>query len=852
MDLGTYLPTPGSDPVDVVDAVATWSAASGRELYPHQLEAALALSVGDHVILATPTGSGKSLVATVAMALALNAGERAVWTAPIKALVTEKFFDLVALFGAHRVGLATGDAVINGHADLLVCTAEVLANQALGADAGFGLACLDEFHYYADRDRGWAWQIPLLEMTRCQFLLASATLGETRAIAQDLQTRSGRAVTAVVTAHRPTPLYHRWRTTPVAESVKAAIEDGLSPVYVVHSTQAAAIQRAQALTSLALTDRGRRDAIGEALAGIAMTSGFGQTLSRLIRNGVGVHHAGMLPRHRRLVERLAAEGLLAVICGTDTLGVGVNIPIRTVVMTGLTKYDGAKVRVYSAREFHQLAGRAGRPGFDPDGHIWVQAPEHVIDNQRALDKAGDDPRARRRATRAKAPEGFVHYDEATLQRLVAATPEPLVSRFRVTTDLVATVLARPDGPDALKHLLATNHDPIERRRQHKRRALAVYRSLEAAGVARRRRDLDGRCLGVEIGALDEGCAGDGRRSSLRFSSPLSLFAVEVIDTFDTTAPDHHLDVVSVIESITEDPRPILLAQRDRARAAAIAQMKADGVAYEERIERLEGIEWPRPLAPVIEACFDTYRAAHPWIDSEPSPKSIVREMYERGDTFTTFVQRYQLTRSEGSLLRYLSDVWRLLERSLPDGARVSALNDVAEWLGTLIRTTDATLLEEWELLARLESGAAPEPPDTVESTGSPSMTADGEIPPAWRTAVRTVVFRWVELLAARSSGLLADRCANWSASQIDDAMAPYWAEYDHLAIDADARSAQWFELVEDPPGSAPQRWMVTQILVDPDNSGCWRLTASVDLAEARLAGAPTPVLESIGPVPEPV
>ena len=209
-----------------------------------------------------------------------------------------------------------------------------------GPASDFGFACLDEFHYYADRDRGWAWQVPLLEMTNCQMLLASATLGDMTAIITDLERRSGRSVTAVTSVDRPTPLYHQWRMTSVADSVLDAVKEGLSPVYVVHANQAAAIERAQALVSMTVTTRTQREAIVAAMAGEKMGRGFGETLDRLIRNGVGVHHAGMLPRYRRLVERLAGAGLLPVICGTDTLGVGVNIPIRTVLMTALTKFDG--------------------------------------------------------------------------------------------------------------------------------------------------------------------------------------------------------------------------------------------------------------------------------------------------------------------------------------------------------------------------------------------------------------------------------------------------------------------------------------------------------------------------------
>lgn len=821
MNLAELLPPIGSDPVEVVDAFATWAASGDRPLYPHQEEAALALATGDHVVLATPTGSGKSLVATAGIALAMNRRERAVWTAPIKALVAEKFFDLVDLLGAARVGLATGDATINADAPVLVCTAEVLAQHALatGRSSDFGFACLDEFHFYGDPARGWAWQIPLLTLDRCQMLLASATLGDVSGLVADLERRSGRGVSEVTSVTRPTPLHHQWRTTPVADSVREAIAEGLGPVYVVHSTQAAAIERAQALSSLPLTTREQREAIATALAGERLRTGFATVLARLLSHGVGVHHAGMLPRHRRLVERLAADGLLAVICGTDTLGVGVNLPLRTVVLTALTKFDGHRVRRLSAREFHQLAGRAGRPGFDPDGHVWAQAPDHVIDHLRAVAKAGDDPKALKKAGRAKVPEGFVHYDDETFQRLVQARPEALKSRFRVTADLVASVLSRPDGPQALFDLLATNHDPEPERRRHRKRALAIYRTLEAAGVAARIRDETGRCVGVSVGSLDE--AGD--RIELRLSSPLTTFAIEVIDTFDREDPGYVTDVVSVVESILEDPRAVLGAQLDAARAAAVAEMKADGVPYEERMARLDEVTAPRPLAELLEACFSSYLEHHPWVDSVPAPKSIVREMLENGDTFATFVRRYRLDRSEGLVLRYLTDAWRTLDRSLPEGAITPELDDVVTWLAGMIRAVDATLLEEWERLAGLGSDPRDEPAAPAAYHGAP---------PAWRTAVRTAMFGWVELLARRDHETLSQRCGI-DVQTLDSAMSPYWDEFDTIHTDGDARSRAMFDLEE-----TSEAWTMVQRLADPADSGEWRLVARLDVAESLEAGSP--------------
>jgi superfamily II RNA helicase len=827
------MPPPGSDPAEVIDAFATWATEGGRALYAHQEDAALALAGGEHVVLATPTGSGKSLVAIIGILLALNRGERAVWTAPIKALVAEKFFDLAALLGPERVGLATGDAGINSEASVLVCTAEIFANMTLAqgalspADGGMGFACLDEFHYYGDHERGWAWQVPLLTAHRTQFLLMSATLGDMTAISTDLEQRSGRTVTEVTTAKRPTPLYPMWRETAVADTVTEAIEKGLSPVYVVHGSQASAIERAQGLSSLPLTTRAQREAIVAALADVRFAPGFGQTLSRLVRNGVGVHHAGMLPRYRRLVERLAGEGLLPVICGTDTLGVGVNIPIRTVLLTALTKFDGQRVRSFSAREFHQLAGRAGRAGFDPDGHVWAQAPDHVIENEKALTRAGDDPKARRKVTRKQPPKDFIHYDNKSFDRLLAARPEPLVSRFAVGADLVATVLDRPDGPEAIKDLLRTNHDPEQKKRRHIRRAIRVYKSLEAAGVAERVRDENGRTIGVRIGSVVEG---SDDRAMLRFAAPLMPFAIEVISTLDTEDPSYHLDVVSVVESVLDDPRQILFAQKDAVVQAEIARMKQEGIPYEERITKLDHLTWPKPLEELLGACFDTYREHHPWVETNPSPKSILRELLESGETFGGFVHRYKLERSEGLLLRYLTDAWRTLDRSLPETAYTDMLEDVIVWLASLIRATDASLLDEWTQL----SGAAP---DTA-----PRVVADPVwgAPKAWRTAVRTAAFGWVELLARRSYEPLAAR-SGWASHDLAGAMRPFWTEHEWIAIDAAARANAFFTLEE-----SPTTWTIRQQLVDPAGSGEWSFTATVDVAEAMEAGGPTLKLVTLG------
>jgi superfamily II RNA helicase len=372
----------GADADELFASFAAWALACGTPLYPAQEEALIELLGGANVILATPTGSGKSLVATGAQYAALAAGARSYYTAPIKALVSEKFFALCAVFGADNVGMLTGDAAVNAGAAIIACTAEVLANIALreGAHADIGLVVMDEFHFYGDPDRGWAWQVPLLELPRAQFLLMSATLGDVTFLREDLTRRTGRPTALVANAERPVPLYYSYATTPMHETIAELLDTRQSPVYVVHFTQQSALERAQALMSVNVCSKDEKAAIANLIGGFRFSTAFGSTLSRLVRHGIGVHHAGMLPKYRRLVEQLAQAGLLKVICGTDTLGVGINVPIRTVVFSALSKYDGTRSRLLNAREFHQIAGRAGRAGYDTAGTVIVQAPDHEVEN----------------------------------------------------------------------------------------------------------------------------------------------------------------------------------------------------------------------------------------------------------------------------------------------------------------------------------------------------------------------------------------------------------------------------------------------------------------------------------------
>ncbi|WP_278264016.1 DEAD/DEAH box helicase [Nocardia sp. AG03] len=820
MDLTDLLDIPGTDADALYESFAMWADEQGTTLYPAQDEALMELASGANVILATPTGSGKSLVAVGAHLFAMANGQRSYYTAPIKALVSEKFFALCEVFGAENVGMVTGDAAVNADAPIICATAEILANLALreGAAAEVGQVVMDEFHFYADPDRGWAWQVPIVELPRAQFLLMSATLGEVDFFATDLERRTGRSTAVVAGTERPVPLTFSYVRTPITETLEELVTTHQAPVYVVHFTQAAALERAQALTSVNFASRAEKDAIATAIGEFRFAAGFGKTLSRLIRHGIGVHHAGMLPKYRRLVEKLAQDGLLKVVCGTDTLGVGINVPIRTVLLTGLTKYDGVRTRRLKAREFHQIAGRAGRAGFDTMGTVVVQAPEHEVENARLLAKAGDDPKKQRKVQRRKPPEGFVSWSEETFDRLVTAQPEPMVSRFTVTNSLLLNVIARPGNCfDAMRHLLEDNHEPRPAQRKHILRAIRLYRALRDAGVVQQlsEPDAQGRMARLTV---------DLQRD-FALDQPLSPFALAAFELLDRESPTYTLDVVSLIEATLEDPRQLLMAQQHKARGAAVAEMKAEGIEYEERMELLEEVTWPKPLAELIEPAFETYRAGHPWVSEfAPSPKSVVRDMIERAMTFAELISFYELARSEGVVLRYLADAYRALRRTVPDAARTEELDDLVEWLGELIRQVDSSLLDEWEQLTN--PGAET---DTEQvAFGAEAVRPISANERAFRVMVRNAMFRRVELASRQRWDDLDELSpgTDWA-----EELAPYFDEYETLGTGPDARGPQLFQ-VEKRPGF----WHVRQVLDDPAGDHGWALTAIVDLDESDAAG----------------
>ncbi len=827
------------------------------QLYPAQESAILELFEEKNVILNTPTGSGKSLVATALHFKAVAQGRRSVYTCPIKALVNEKWLALCREFGPDNVGLSTGDASVNRDAPILCCTAEILANIALreGAQANVQDVVMDEFHYYADRERGWAWQAPLLTLPRTRFLLMSATLGDTSFFEEALTRLNGRITATVSSIDRPVPLEHAYSELPLAKTLESLVADGKAPVYVVHFTQLEAAQSAQDFTSINVCTREEKAAIGNALEGFKFSSPYGPEIKKWLRHGIGLHHAGLLPKYRVLIEQLAQKGLLKVICGTDTLGVGINVPIRTVLFTRLCKFDGQKTGILTARDFHQIGGRAGRKGFDDRGWVVAQAPEHVIENLKLAEKTARD--GKKTVKRQPPEKNFVNWDKNTFSRLIVAPPERLTSRFQVTHGMLLNVLSRKgDGCRAMQDLIRDCHESPRQKQAHIKRGWQLFRSLVDRKIIEFiPQNEEGQYLRVNVELQDD----------FSMDQVLSLYLLETIPLVDPQQPDYALVLLTLVESILENPEIILRKQLDKVKSAKMAEMKMDGVEYDQRIEELEKLEYPKPNREFVYSTFNAFADRHPWVGQENiRPKSIVREMFEQFRSFADYIRDYELQRAEGVLLRHLNSVFKVLTQTVPDSAKNDQVREMEVYLGSMIRQVDSSLLDEWEKMRdpnyqRAETKEV-RPPGAEEAAAD--VTRDTK---AFTAAIRNRIFTFLrglvvrdfdgalaslnerieeEPVAASPSPSVADADeAAWTANRLREAFEGFEAEHQYLCLDPNARNARHTYVT---PSEDKKTWRVQQMLVDPEEHNDWVAEFEIDLAASRKSGEPAITLRRIG------
>jgi len=882
------------------------------QLYPAQESAILELFEDKNIILNTPTGSGKSLVATALNFQAIAQGRRSIYTCPIKALVNEKFMAMCREFGPDNVGLSTGDASVNRDAPILCCTAEILANIALreGPEANVQEVVMDEFHYYADRDRGVAWQIPLLTLPQARFLLMSATLGDTTFFEEELTRLNGRATVTIASSDRPVPLEHAYSELPLAKTVESLVANGKAPVYVVHFTQLDAAQSAQDFTSINVCSREEKAALASALEGFKFTSPYGPDIKKWLRHGIGVHHAGLLPKYRVLIEQLAQKGLLKIICGTDTLGVGINVPIRTVLFTRLCKYDGQKTALLTARDFHQIGGRAGRKGFDDRGWVVAQAPEHIIENLKLAEKSARD--GKKTVKRQPPDKNFVNWDKNTFLRLIAAPPERLASRFQVTHGMLLNVLSRKgDGCRAMLKLIARCHETPRQKQAHIKRAWQLFRSLldrkivefinrrgartaESASTnpnggqndvrphpdpLPQEREQQSDAAGTsdasehssahrEVLPLPGGEGrGEGERSASKngrklrvnvelqedfsMDQALSLYLLDTIPLVDPQQPDYALVLLTLVESIIEDPDIILRKQLDRLKDQKMAEMKMEGLDYDQRMEELEKLEYPKSNREFIYATFNTFADRHPWVGQENiRPKSIAREMFESFRSFSDYIRDYELQRAEGVLLRHLNQVYKVLAQTVPDAAKNDQVREMGLYLGSMIRQVDSSLLDEWEKMRdpSFQRAEAKEvrPPGADEA--AQDITSDTK---SFTAAIRNRIFVFLRGLVI---GDYEQAVANlnsptdtdgqpWTADRLHAVVEAYEVVHERICLDPNARNARHTYVI---PSEDKKSWRVQQMLVDPEGDNDWVAEFEVDLAQSRALSEPFLQLRRIG------
>ena len=819
--------------------------AEGRklELYPAQESAILELFEEKNVILNTPTGSGKSLVAAALHFKAVAQGKRSVYTCPVKALVNEKWLALCREFGPDNVGLSTGDASVNREAPILCCTAEILANIALreGSQANVQEVIMDEFHYYADRDRGVAWQVPLLTLPQARFLLMSATLGETRFFEQELTRLNRRPTVTVASADRPVPLEFAYSELPLAKTLEGLAVEGKAPVYVVHFTQLEAAQSAQDFTSINVCTRDEKNAIANALEGFKFSSPYGPEIRKWLKHGIGLHHAGLLPKYRVLVEQLAQKGLLKIICGTDTLGVGINVPIRTVLFSRLCKFDGQKTGILSARDFHQIAGRAGRKGFDDRGWVVAQAPEHVIENLKLAEKSARDGK---KTVKRRPPEkNFVNWDKQTFARLIAASPEQLTSRLQVSHGMLLNVLSRKgDGCVAMRNLIRDCHETPKAKKAHTRRAWQLFRSLVNRKIVEFiPRTEEGVYLRVNVELQDD----------FSMDQALSLYLLETIPLLDPQQPDYALVLLTLVESIVEDPDIILRKQLDKLKSQKMAELKLEGIEYEQRMEELEKLEYPKPNREFVYSTFNAFADRHPWVGPENiRPKSIAREMFESFRSFSDYIRDYELQRAEGVLLRHLNSVFKVLAQTVPDAAKTEQVREMELYLGAMIRQIDSSLLEEWEKMRDPNY----QPTETREPRPPGAEEADRDItrdPKTFTATIRNRIFTFLRGLVigefeqdiAQLAPTPASDGQPWTAERLKQTLDLYHSSHQRICLDPNARNARHTYVM---PSEDKRTWRVQQMLVDPDEHNDWVAEFEVDLGESRKLGEPALSLRRLG------
>lgn len=685
--------------------------ARGLEPYPVQEQAFDHIFAGRSVLVTVPTGTGKTVIGKAAIHKALALGQKAIYTSPLRALTEEKYRELCEDFGADRVGFATGDYKVNPEAPVQVVVAEILWNRIFGERAGrlADVVVMDEAHYFNDPERGYVWEQSIIGMDpRTQLVLLSATVGDPQQFCAWVYSVRRVEMELVQSHERRVPLYHEYREAYLIEVVRELYDKGDWPAIIFSFSRDQCFEWARLLRSCPrFTTDEERARIEAACDEELLQGGLAKELRALLVHGIGVHHAGILPRYKQLVERLTLERLCKFVVSTETISAGINLPAKRVVFPALRKFIKGKPRLVTSAEYHQMAGRAGRPQFDKEGIAIALAPEGVVQELRKelkeLQKRGRAPseieterlrkacyaRARSQAQAA----GDVTWDRETHRKLVEGKPAALASKTKVTPEQILAIglpdLQAPPPPDGTRlppyldlhmrsvidHLLLDERSKAEARRTLD----MIIDNLKALGVL----DEHGRQIAGKMINRLRGIDGPFVYYLLMNRDVGYELARELVEFL----VDH--DVIHrILGREGDEKRREWIHKRLRERRRDEPMVTWEDV--EEEYERT----FPRELSEV-EKVHQEFVAGlpHPELHGGKVQKTIWKKMEEENLSFLEFVSQNGLEHEEGNLFTYLARVMKFA-RMLHEATTLDEFHELEVRVRRRLSAIDERVLEE--------------------------------------------------------------------------------------------------------------------------------------------------------------
>lgn len=692
-----------------------WS--RGLEPYPVQEQALAHIFAGTSVLVTVPTGTGKTLMAKAALHAALGRGHRAIYTTPLRALTEEKYRELSADFGEHNVGFATGDYKVNRDAPIQVEVAEILWNRIV-ADKHVSpaeIVVMDEGHYFNDPERGYVWEQSIIGLDpRTQLVVLSATVGHPEKFCHWVELTRRVTMALVDSRERKVPLVHEFREEMIIDTVRELAFSGDVPAIVFVFGREQCFEVARLLKSCRRFTTDEEKAKVEAMCDEALLpSGASKELRPLLTHGIGIHHAGILPRYKQLVEQLALERLIKFVVSTETIAAGINLPARTVVFPALRKFVKQAPRLVTAAEYHQMAGRAGRPQFDDRGLAITLAPEQIVSDLKkelkdaakraAYDEAKVKKSVYNRARSDAQRKGDIVWTPEVHAELVRGEPAELRSKTKITAEQVLAI----GLPDLTATKIAT--DSVEARMAAAEASLPPSMRLDIVTVIEnllledRERVVLQKTLAQlvdnlkAIGVIDE----HGKQISGQMIRDLQgmdgLFIYYVLF-------NHQLEYIELRELIEylidHDVIQRLLdrkgedAKREWCRAKLRELREGNPHITWEDVEAEWDKEHPRPptKVEVIHAELSA-KVPHPELHGGKKPKNVWATLEDSGMGFLEFVERHSLEHEEGNLFSYLVRVMNFA-RKLGQASQLSEFEDMAERVQKLLARVDIRLIDD--------------------------------------------------------------------------------------------------------------------------------------------------------------